>query len=1019
LLGSLTELRYLDLGSNSLSGSVPRSFSNLVLLQHLLLANNSLTSFLLDSPPTSFENLQVPTSFTNLNVVDLSNNAFSGSLSPYFFLLPKLDTFASSANCFNGTLPQSICNATKLKSLSLDGLSSGMSCKRLLWSTGLRNGPLHFDAMQSKHLMKGSVPACVFNLPNLVTLHLSANGFTGTLPQIASRYSPLLDDFSIAFNRLGGSVPDFLLQKGMQRLDLSHNKLKGSLVQHVVYNQNTTKIALSVNRLSGLAPYTLHDAPNSVGVDILRGNMFECPRGAAADLPLNDKYYNKYSCGLGSADFAEVYYAMIAVHFFLLLVIALAIYSARKRTLNEEGKLVYIYQGMTPSWCLDSLFVLSFNLLEWKRFVTAHFASCSIPDEFQHLSRVIALLEHVRSFVLRLYFPILFFLFLMYPIWSSTNGVLEQDYAWAFTAAYKSGVAPAFCFLIIWSTVLSSCFFFMSKKSLEQEDEAAAAATAIAAVEDEDELADPSHSPSSALVFVRLLLLILIDVFAVLPANILFVIYLTQEKVPTKFQDEITLAYVIFKLTWNAIVVPFMTMSKPLPLGTRNQNNNRTRSALAQVRLRTLLLVFNNIVAPCIATAVSDSRCFDAAFQAPPSITSSYNYEYCSIYNLTDYCTLHTHPSVPVTTNPPFDYYWQCSSALVTNYSPVFVLMAILSLANIGVTCLARLTVTFCFAPSPTTTTEEDERASTADNIPLFTDATSFSSWLRRWCACWRWTSEQRRALLLLLVHPLLRSKNERQLVCAMGLSAGAGRDLRSFSITSSNSNSTRLGTSTSSDLRGQMENFIVTPVVNIFMLLTFGVVNPLLGLVLLLSVCASTLWQQVLMGRFVTLALRGNSKGKLLVLELENACARIARDTFQDVASYALVVSSTFLCFFLYDMAGDVQGVVTGIWAPIAFLLVMLCVWAVETKRVTLWQQLGLGQKMRQHQLRQRQRQRPGNSTSTTTNVTLLTVPSPLFPSQSSPPPSTLPTPPPPPPNTNTDLELATITRGPIAIPV
>ena len=154
---NLTNLQYLYLDDNSLSGAVPHSFSNLMSLQTLLLYNNRLTSFSFDAPSR----------LSNLMLIDVSNNWLVGSLSPSFFLLPNLQNFAASGNCLQGSLPSTICNATNLVTLSLDGLSSGEHCTSYLWPKDLRDGSLQLDATRNNNFMQGTVPACVFALPSL------------------------------------------------------------------------------------------------------------------------------------------------------------------------------------------------------------------------------------------------------------------------------------------------------------------------------------------------------------------------------------------------------------------------------------------------------------------------------------------------------------------------------------------------------------------------------------------------------------------------------------------------------------------------------------------------------------------------------------------------------------------------------------------------------------------------------------------------------------------------------------
>jgi len=87
-------------------------------------------------------------------------------------------------------------------------------------------------------------------------------------------------------------------------------------------------------------------------------------------------------------------------------------------------------------------------------------------------------------------------------------------------------------------------------------------------------------------------------------------------------------------------------------------------------------------------------------------------------------------------------------------------------------------------------------------------------------------------------------------------------------------------------------------------------------------------LWQQVLMGRFVTLALRQKDQDKRRVEQLERACAHLTISPLRDVAPYMMLVSSIFLACFLLDMAADTQGPNKASWAPLLLVSIAFLAW-------------------------------------------------------------------------------------------
>jgi hypothetical protein len=78
-----------------------------------------------------------------LDVIDISDNAFIGSISEEIFNVANLTVFAAVKNCFNGVLPSNLCaenaSASKtLKVLVLDGLHAADQCHTSLLADWLQ-----------------------------------------------------------------------------------------------------------------------------------------------------------------------------------------------------------------------------------------------------------------------------------------------------------------------------------------------------------------------------------------------------------------------------------------------------------------------------------------------------------------------------------------------------------------------------------------------------------------------------------------------------------------------------------------------------------------------------------------------------------------------------------------------------------------------------------------------------------------------------------------------------------------
>lgn len=175
------------------------------------------------------------------------------------------------SNCFSGsTIPQTICSATSLVSLALDGLANSPYCN----SIG-HYGPISVLYSSLFQKLQGSIPSCVFtNLLSLQSLHLVGNGLTGTIADIDTNKSNLKFLY-LANNRLSGTIPlSIQSYANFIDIDLSNNKIYGNIEQFVT-GSNISSISLQVNRLSGNIPKDMDNVPI---VNIIDGNLFGCKK---------------------------------------------------------------------------------------------------------------------------------------------------------------------------------------------------------------------------------------------------------------------------------------------------------------------------------------------------------------------------------------------------------------------------------------------------------------------------------------------------------------------------------------------------------------------------------------------------------------------------------------------------------------------------------------------------------------------------------------------------------------------
>ncbi|XP_027912587.1 receptor-like protein 35 isoform X2 [Vigna unguiculata] len=141
-LGSLRNLRYLDLSCCYFDGKIPSQFGSLSHLKYLNLASNNLEG----SIPTQLGNL------SKLEYLDLRGNSFQGNLPTELQSLSKLEYLDLAFNSFEGNIPSQLGNLSKLEHLDL-----------------------------SFNIFEGYIPSQLGSLSNLQQLYLGGEDYNGDL----------------------------------------------------------------------------------------------------------------------------------------------------------------------------------------------------------------------------------------------------------------------------------------------------------------------------------------------------------------------------------------------------------------------------------------------------------------------------------------------------------------------------------------------------------------------------------------------------------------------------------------------------------------------------------------------------------------------------------------------------------------------------------------------------------------------------------------------------------------------
>ena len=671
-LGGLRSLSYLQLSHNALEGPLPASWCGLGSLQSMDLSRNFLSggvpsclSGLLNLTALSLtaNKFGGPLDFLspNLYSIDVSDNFFVGYLPDQIFTSTKLIYMAAAINCLEeGFLPKTICDATSLEVLVLDGMSA--ACHIDLFA---RNG-LGFTGTTEKYngrrrRMARGLPSCIFTaLPNISTLHLSGNSLSGQPLSGLSSWPAKLTDLSISHNRISGKICA-ALQRGLwqfQRFDVAVNKLSGDL-SAVQLKDNGARLNFIVNRFSGLLSPSIIAARS---LQVLQGSLISCSN-RRVQLPASDPYLEHFECG---SDVFNSYMIAFSVLSFTCCCLVLP--------------------SLYPQWS---------RLRAW----LDPEVKSDLPPA---VSCVLTSLRAVRLFALQATVLIIVALLPIYGLLSKLSGTYSNMYAWTVSAGFKSGVGAAAALLVLWVVTLSLVHWHLTSQYWR------AGMTGGTVSQPPETNVDKSSAfldfPSArsrlrvqALLLFRLSTIATVNFFCVLLPNIGYVQVVSSETSSNETQTAISLALGIFKIMWTVVAIPGMLSSRMLMLWGLSEQEIDAHGLEAwegSFVLELALRSFCAVIAPAIALASYDPTCFSLALWAPPPVRSSFSIPFCTtdkvwifqFFNMGGYpefaATNHVRcTEVPhsLSFEPSFSYGFQCTATLLQTYTPVFLLTTLLS----------------------------------------------------------------------------------------------------------------------------------------------------------------------------------------------------------------------------------------------------------------------------------------------------------------------------------------------------
>ncbi|XP_019191298.1 PREDICTED: systemin receptor SR160-like [Ipomoea nil] len=255
----LQSLENLILDFNELSGSMPESLSNCTNLKWISLSNNLLSGAI----PVSLGTL------SNLSILKLGNNTISGNIPAELGHCRSLLWLDLNTNFLNGTIPpalflQSGFIATPLLTekqyvyIKNDGSEQCHGAGNILEFGGITQDRLDRISMRNPcnftRVYEGITQPTFNHNGSIIFLDLSYNKLEGSIPkELSSMY--YLSILNLGHNDLSGPIPQELGDlKNFAILDLSHNQLNGSIPQSLTSLTFLADIDLSNNHLSGMIP---------------------------------------------------------------------------------------------------------------------------------------------------------------------------------------------------------------------------------------------------------------------------------------------------------------------------------------------------------------------------------------------------------------------------------------------------------------------------------------------------------------------------------------------------------------------------------------------------------------------------------------------------------------------------------------------------------------------------------------------------------------------------------------------